>query len=121
MSRNRAEIIRGDDQTITIPNINAVFGDLTGGTAYLFVVPKAAGVSDEVVDPAAVITCTDGSFTSASTDFVFNITSEAGESSSLVPVATYGWYGRFVSADNKVTTFRMDDEYVEVTPPKGDY
>lgn len=115
-----AELIRGDDQTITVP-VADEFGDITGGTAYLFVVPKTAGVSDVVDDPAAIIRCTDGPFSADDDEFVFEITSTAGDSSSLVPLATYGWYGRFVSAGGTVTTFRMDSLFVEVTAPQGDY
>jgi len=110
-----AEIIRGDDQTISIP-VSGLFEDLTGATAYLFVLPKDSAVSDTVIDPAALITSTISPLTDVDT-LDFELTSAAGDASTLIPVGTYAWYARVEEADNTVTTIRFKPRLVEVTAP----
>jgi len=116
MSRT-AEIIRGDDQTISVPVSGLFTNDLTGATAYLFVLPKDSAVSDTVIDPAALITSTLGPLVADVDTLDFELTSAAGDASTLIPVGTYAWYARVEEADNTVTTIRFKPRLVEVTAP----
>lgn len=107
-----AEIIRGDDQTIPVP-VSGLFDDLTGATAYLFVLPKDSIPTDTVVDPAALITSTIGPLVVDVETLDFEI---AG-ADTLIPVGTYAWYARVEEADNTLTTIRFKPRTVEVTAP----
>jgi hypothetical protein len=110
------EIIRGDDQTLSIP-VSGLFTSLIGATAYLFVIPTTAAVSDAIVDPAAIITCTLGPFATNVTQLDFVLKSTAGAGSTLVPVGTYAWYARVKEASNTVTTIRLKPRTVKVIAP----
>lgn len=113
----KAEIIRGDDQTISVP-VTGLFDDLTGATAYLFVLPKDSAVSDTVVDPAALITSELGPFVADTDSLDFELSSSSGvDNSTLIAVGTYSWYARVEEADGKVTTIRFKPRLVEVTAP----
>lgn len=114
-----AEIIRGDDQTVSVP-VRTFFPTLIGATAHLFVIPDGAAPSDDVIDPSAVIHATIGPILTDVETLDFQLTSASGAASTKVNVATYAWYARVVEASGKVTTIRFDPRRVEVTAPGED-
>ena len=116
---NKAEIIRGDDQTISIP-VSTIFPSTIGGYAVLYVVPLTSTPPDNFVDSTAIITANLGPFATNVTSFDFILTSTAGTASSLVALGEYDWYARFKDASNNVTSIQLNPRTVEVIPPKGD-
>lgn len=112
------EIIRGDDQTLSIPVSTLFTQTLIGASAYLFVLPTTAAVSNTLLDPAAVITSTLGPFITQPTDFNFRLSSQPiVGNSTLIPVGKYAWYARVREADGTTTTIRLRPSTVEVTAP----
>jgi len=113
-----AEIIRGDDQTLSIPVSTLFTQTLVGARAYLFVLPTTAAVSDTILNPAAIITSTLGPFLTQPSEFNFKLTSQPSvANSSLVPVGKYAWYSRVVEADATTTTIQLKPSQVEVFAP----
>ena len=113
------EIIRGDDQTISIPT-PSLFPTTIGASVALFVVPTSSVPPDVYLDPTALITAQLGPFVTEVDSFDFVLTSAVGAASSLIPLGTYNWYARFKDAGNKLTSIQLNPENVEVIPPKGD-
>jgi len=114
-----AEIIRGDDQTISIP-VSSLFTTTLGGSAVLYVVPLTSTPPDTFTDSTALITATLSTFLTNVTSFDFVLTSASGAASSLIPVGEYNWYARFKDASNKITSIQLNPRTVEVVPPKGE-
>jgi len=115
----QGEIIRGDDQTISIPVSNIIPVTL-GGYASLYVVPLTSTAPDAFIDSTALITVNLGPFATNVTSFNFALTSAAGTASSLIPLGEYDWYARFKDASNKITSIQLNPRTVEVVPPKGE-
>ena len=113
------EIVRGDDQTISIPT-PSLFPTTIGGYASLYVVPLTSIPPDSFTDATAVITVNLGPFVTNVTSFDFLLTSAAGAACSLVPLGEYDWYARFKDASNKITSIQLNPKTVEVIPPKGE-
>lgn len=118
MSKNRVEeIIRGDDQTISIP-VSGFFDTTIGATAYLLVIPTTAPISDTIPDPNAIIKSTLGPLATNVTQLDFELSSSSAvPNSTLVPIATYRWYARVVEADSTVTTILLNPNTVKVVIP----
>ena len=112
---SKAEIVRGDTQTISIPT-PSLFTTTIGGYCALFVVPLTSTAPDVYLDPTAVITVQLGPFVTNVTSFDFLISSAA----SLVPLGEYNWYARFKDASNNLTSIQFSPSIVEVIPPKGE-
>ncbi len=120
MAKNRTgEIIRGDDQTISVPT-PAIFPTTIGCYAAFFVVPLGSTPPDVYIDPNALITVQLGPFVTEVTSLDFVLTSAAGAASSLIALGTYDWYVRFKDAANKLTSIQLNPRSVEVIPPKGE-
>ena len=112
---SKAEIVRGDTQTISVP-VTSLFTTTIGCYAALFVVPLTSTPPDVYIDPTAVITVQLGPFATEVTSFDFVIPG----ASSLVPLGEYNWYARFKDASNNLTSIQFDPDVVEVIPPKGE-
>ena len=118
MSKSGA-IIRGDDQTISIP-VTSLFPTTIGGYASLYVVPLTSTPPDTFTDSTALITANLGPFVTNVTSFDFILTSAVGSASSLIPLGEYDWYARFKDASNKITSIQLNPRTVEVVAPKGE-
>lgn len=116
---NIGTIIRGDDQTISIP-VSNLFPVTLGGSAVLYVVPLESTPPDTFVDSTALIAANLGPFATNVTSFDFALTSAAGTASSLIPVGTYDWYARFKDASNRITTISLSPDNVQVVAPGDD-
>lgn len=112
---NKGEIVRGDDQTISIPTPK-VFTNTIGASVALFVVPLTSNPPDTYLDSTALITVQLGPFAIQVDSFDFSISNLA----SLIPLGNYKWYARYKTADGKLTSITFDPSTVEVIPPKGD-
>lgn len=109
------EIVRGDEQTISIP-VTGLFPTVIGGSVALFVVPQGSVPPDVFLDPTAIITSQLGPFVSEVTSFDFVLSN----TDSLVPVGNYEWYARFQAAGGGLTSIQLNPKIVEVIPPKGE-
>jgi len=112
---SKAEIVRGDTQTISIPT-PSIFPTTIGASCALFVVPLTSTPPDVYLDPTALITVQLGPFVSEVTSFDFVISSAA----SLIALGNYNWYARFKDVSNNLTSIQFDPYVVEVIPPKGE-
>jgi len=116
---SKAEIIRGDDQTISIP-VSSLFPTTLGGYAVLYIIPLTSTPPDTYTDSTALITVNIGPFATNVTSFDFILTSTVGSASSLIPLGEYNWYARFKDASSKITSIQLNPRTVEVVPPKGE-